>query len=65
MTGFVLFTHGKVASFSQVINKTSLLVSRNKSVLVVVSVVLLIISSVTGALITGLLHLPVHQPTTL
>ncbi|XP_059381996.1 O-acyltransferase like protein [Carassius carassius] len=37
----------------------------NKSVLVVVSVVLLIISSVTGALITGLLHLPVHQPTTL
>ncbi|XP_018918524.2 O-acyltransferase like protein [Cyprinus carpio] len=37
----------------------------NKSVLVVVSVILLMISSVTGALITGLLHLPVHQPTTL
>uniref|UniRef100_A0A8C2AAP8 O-acyltransferase like n=1 Tax=Cyprinus carpio TaxID=7962 RepID=A0A8C2AAP8_CYPCA len=37
----------------------------NKSVLVIVSVILLMISSVTGALITGLLHLPVHQPTTL
>uniref|UniRef100_A0A8C2IIH1 O-acyltransferase like n=1 Tax=Cyprinus carpio TaxID=7962 RepID=A0A8C2IIH1_CYPCA len=37
----------------------------NKSVLVVVSVILLMISSVTGALITSLLHLPVHQPTTL
>ncbi|XP_077053559.1 O-acyltransferase like protein [Siphateles boraxobius] len=37
----------------------------NKSVLVVVSSVLLMLSSVTGALITGLLQLPVHQPTTL
>ncbi|XP_043077858.1 O-acyltransferase like protein [Puntigrus tetrazona] len=37
----------------------------NKRVLVVVSVILLMISSVTGALITSLLHLPVHQPTTL
>ncbi|KAK7143216.1 hypothetical protein R3I93_014396 [Phoxinus phoxinus] len=37
----------------------------NKSVLVVVSSVLLILSSVTGALITGFLQLPVHQPTTL
>ncbi|KAK7131460.1 hypothetical protein R3I94_016552 [Phoxinus phoxinus] len=37
----------------------------NKSLLVVVSSVLLILSSVTGALITGFLQLPVHQPTTL
>ncbi|XP_051960120.1 O-acyltransferase like protein [Xyrauchen texanus] len=37
----------------------------NKRVLVVVSIVLLMVSSVTGALITGFLHLPVHQPTTL
>ncbi|KAG1943642.1 O-acyltransferase like protein [Pimephales promelas] len=37
----------------------------NKSVLVVVSSVLLMLSSVTGGLITGFLQLPVHQPTTL
>ncbi|XP_067233142.1 O-acyltransferase like protein [Chanodichthys erythropterus] len=37
----------------------------NKRVLVVVSSVLLMLSSVTGALITGFLHLPVHQPSTL
>ncbi|XDV38387.1 hypothetical protein PO909_007810 [Leuciscus waleckii] len=37
----------------------------NKSVLVVVSSILLMLSSVTGALITGFLQLPVHQPTTL
>nr|XP_021324686.1 O-acyltransferase like protein [Danio rerio] len=37
----------------------------NKCALVVVSVVLLMLSSVTGALITSFLHLPVHQPTTL
>ncbi|XP_016126828.1 nose resistant to fluoxetine protein 6-like [Sinocyclocheilus grahami] len=63
--GFVRFTHVRIASCSQVINITSLLISRNKSVLDVVSVVLLMISSITGALITSFLHLPVHQPTTL
>ncbi|XP_067280168.1 O-acyltransferase like protein [Pseudorasbora parva] len=37
----------------------------NKSMLVVVSLALLMLSSVAGALVTGFLHLPVHQPTTL
>ncbi|XP_056587677.1 O-acyltransferase like protein [Triplophysa dalaica] len=37
----------------------------NKSALIVVSMVLLMISSTTGALITSFLGLPVHQPTTL
>nr|XP_055036277.1 O-acyltransferase like protein isoform X1 [Misgurnus anguillicaudatus] len=37
----------------------------NKTALIVVSVVLLMISCTAGALITSFLHLPVHQPTTL
>ncbi|TRY98664.1 hypothetical protein DNTS_005905 [Danionella cerebrum] len=37
----------------------------NRNALVFVSVVLLLLSNATGALITGFLHLPVHQPTTL
>ncbi|KAL7854026.1 hypothetical protein AOLI_G00208700 [Acnodon oligacanthus] len=37
----------------------------NKYVLVAVAIILLVLSSLAGALITAFLHLPVHQPTTL
>ncbi|KAL6469892.1 hypothetical protein MHYP_G00210110 [Metynnis hypsauchen] len=37
----------------------------NKYVLVAVAIILLVMSSLAGALITAFLHLPVHQPTTL
>ncbi|KAL2099634.1 hypothetical protein ACEWY4_004028 [Coilia grayii] len=37
----------------------------NKKVLVAVSVILMVMSCLTGALLTAILHLPVHQPTTL
>ncbi|XP_066502474.1 O-acyltransferase like protein [Hoplias malabaricus] len=37
----------------------------NKYVLIAVAMVLLVLSTLAGALITAFLHLPVHQPTTL